>query len=80
MRSEPSARSPPISSVRSGTRARSASVDHGAAQRARPVMLDLELRLGHFDRALVELAGDLALLGGEILHLAVLERAHRDDR
>ena len=46
------------------------AVDHRAAQRAGPIMLDLELGLGHFDRALVEQLGDLALLGGEVLHLA----------
>src|SRR5690349_11350860 len=43
-------------------------------------MLDLELRLGHFDCAAVEKVGDLALLGGEALGFLVLERAHRDHR
>ncbi len=39
------------------------ALDHRAAQRAGPVMLDLELRLGHLDPALVERLRDLALLG-----------------
>src|SRR4051794_26779053 len=55
-------------------------VDHRAAQRARPIMLDLELGLAHFDGAVVELLGDLALLRGEVHHLLVLERADWDDR
>src|SRR5579864_7883942 len=43
------------------------AVDHRAAQRACPEMLDLELRLTHVDLALVEQPGDLDLLGGEFL-------------
>src|SRR5690348_5487077 len=43
-------------------------------------MLDLELRLGHFDRAAVEQVGDFALLSGKALGFLVLERAHRDHR
>src|SRR3546814_11054517 len=41
------------------------AVDHRAAQRARPIMLDLKLRLAHRDRAVVERLRYLALLGGE---------------
>src|SRR6476661_2760304 len=55
------------------------AIDHGAAQGPGPIMLDLELRLGHLDRALVEQVGDLALLGREIDHLLILERTHRND-
>ena len=43
-------------------------------------MLDLKLRLSHFDLALVEPLGDFALLRGEILHLAIFERPHGDYR
>jgi len=43
-------------------------------------MLDLELGLGHFYRTFVELLRNLPLLGGEIDHFLVLERADGDDR
>src|SRR3954464_1307331 len=40
------------------------AVDPRSLERASPVMLDLQLGLGHLDRALVEPLGDFALLGG----------------
>ena len=43
-------------------------------------MLNLKLGLGHLDRALVELLGDVTLLGGEIDHFLVLQGADRNDR
>ncbi len=43
-------------------------------------MFDLKLGLGHFDRAVIQCLRNLALLGREILHLAVLERAYRNNR
>ena len=51
-----------------------------AAKRASPIMLDLELGLAHLDRAVVEQAGNFALLGGEGLHLPILEGADRNYR
>jgi hypothetical protein len=56
------------------------AVDHRAAQRAGPEMLDLELRLAHVDLARIEQLGDFDLLGGEFLGALVLQRAHRDHR
>src|SRR3982751_753943 len=56
------------------------AIDHRAAERAGPIMLDLELSLGHFDCALIQLLGDLALLRSEVDHLLVLQRPNRDDR
>jgi len=56
------------------------AVDHGAAQRSGPIMLDLELGLAHLDLAVVEKLGNFALLGGEKLARRVLERADRNDR
>src|SRR6185369_5405064 len=56
------------------------AVDHRAAQRTGPIMLDLQLCLAHFDRTLIELVRDFALLGGEVDHLLVLERPYGDHR
>src|SRR3569832_1313000 len=50
------------------------AVDHRAAERAGPEVLDPELRLAHVDTALVEQQADLALLGGKFLGALVLVR------
>src|SRR6185437_11640124 len=56
------------------------ALDHGAAQRARPEMLDLELRVVTRDLAAIETIDDRALTFCESLCAFIGERPHRNDR
>ena len=54
------------------------AVDDGAAQRAGPEMLDLQLRRLLVDLAAIDAADHLALIVHEAAHAVIDQRAHRD--